>query len=323
MSFAKSDMVSSGRTGTARARLVIVAALVASLTIPIASDSTAAGACNQRQPQADLQLEQRATSPRDGVVSYLITVKNLGPCNAEGVVLTDTLPPGVSLETIRANPSSMLCAPLPPTSSPDIRCELTANTGVPGGVSLELIGNLPTGPDITNFASVSLSGITSDPDDRNNSSYGAFVGTQGGTVGTGPLVLEDESNEVVLPPGVSGNVGLSRGHIDDPCPPAFPSCSGRPITITSPGSTSTSGPIKLIFNKDASLLEDPASQLFILFLPDGSQKWVKVEKCKSGRSYPCLSSTERLTDPTLISPANPKGLFYRLTVLTLHTSRWR
>ena len=124
-------------------------------------------------------MQQHASSPRSGVVSYSLSVKNLGPCNADGVVLTDTLPAGVSLETIRATPSSMLCTTLPSGPGTDVRCELTANTGVPGNVSLELTGSLPTGPAITNFATVSLSGATSDPDDRNNSSYGAFVGTQG------------------------------------------------------------------------------------------------------------------------------------------------
>ena len=268
-------------------------------------------------------MQQHASSPSSGVVSYSLSVENLGPCNADGVVLTDTLPAGVSLETIRATPSSMLCTTLPSGPGTDVRCELTANTGVPGNVSLELTRRLPTGPAITNFATVSLSGATSDPDDRNNSSYGAFVGTQGGTVGTGPLVPEDESNRVVLPAGVAGAVGLSRGHLDDPCPPAFPNCSGRPITITSPTSTATSGPIKLIFDKDATLLENPSKQLFIIYLPDGSQNWIRVGKCKGGSAFPCLSSTERMIDPTLKSPANPRGYFYRLTVLTLHTSRWR
>jgi uncharacterized repeat protein (TIGR01451 family) len=270
---------------------------------------------------ADLELQQHATPLGDGRVSYLLTARNLGPCNADGVVLTDTLPPGVSLEAIRATPSSMLCSPLPPTSQSVIRCELTANVGVPGNISLELIGTLPTGPDITNLATVSLLGITSDPDDRNNSSYGAFVGADGGTLATGPLVPGDESNQVVLPPGLSGNVNLSRGHLDDPCPPAFPNCSGRPITITSPASTSA--PIELVFDKDATLIEDAGQQLFIIYLPDGSQEWLRVDKCQKAKSFPCLSSTVRMKDPTLVSSANPRGLFYRLTVLTLHTSRWR
>jgi hypothetical protein len=303
--------------------MLLVATLLASLTIPITSISTAAGACDPRRPLADLEMQQHASSPRSGVVSYLLSVKNLGPCNADGIVLTDTLPAGVSLETIRGNPSSMLCTTLPSGSGTDVRCELTASTGVPGNISLELTGSLPTGPAITNFATVSLSGATSDPDDRNNRAYGAFVGRQGGTVDTGPLVREDESNRVVLPTGVSGTVGLSRGHLDDPCPPGFPNCSGRPITITSPTSTPTSGPIKLIFDKDAALLEEPSRQLFILYLPDDGQNWTRIGKCKGGGGYPCLSSTARMVDPSLISSANPRGYFYRLTVLTLHTSRWR
>jgi uncharacterized repeat protein (TIGR01451 family) len=281
----------------------------------------AAGGCDPRAPEADLELHQEASSPGDGVVSYLLTVRNLGPCNADGIVLTDSLPAGVSLETISANPNSMRCAPLPPTTESEIRCGLTANVGVPGTVSLELIGTLAPGPAITNVARVSLSGVTTDPDDRNNTSYGAFVGAGGGILETGPLALGDESNQVLLPPGLSGAVSVSRGHLDDPCPPAFPNCSGRPISITSPAATSA--PITLIFDKDATLLDDPARQLFILFLPDGSQQWLRVEKCKKPNVYPCISSTSRMSDAALISPANPKGYFYRLTVLTLHTSRWR
>jgi len=301
--------------------LLAAVAIVAGLTIPAASESSAADGCDPRAPLADLELNQQATSPRDGVVSYLLTAKNLGPCNADGIILTATLPAGVSLETINAKPSSMLCAPIPPTSQSEIRCDLTANVGVPGNVSLELIGTSPTGPAITNFAQLQLSGVTTDPNDRNNSSYGAFTGTGGGTVGTGPLVPEDERNQVVIPPGVSGSVSLARGNLDDPCPSGFSNCTGRPITIASPISTST--PITLIFDKDATLINDPSSELFILYLPDDAQQWVRVAKCKKRRTYPCLSSATRMKDGALVTPANPKGYFYRLTVLTLHTSRWR
>jgi len=301
--------------------LMAALALVAGLTIPAASESSAAGGCNPQAPLADLDLSQQASSPRDGVVSYLLTAKNLGPCNADGITLSATLPTGVSLETINANPSSMLCAPLPPTSQPEIRCELTANVGVPGNVSLELIGTAPTGPAITSFARLQLSGVTTDPNDRNNSSYGAFTGTEGGTIGTGALVPEDERNQVVIPPGVSGSVSLARGNLDDPCPPGFSNCSGRPITITSP--VSTSAPITLVFDKDATLINDPSRDLFILYLADDAQQWVRVAKCKKPRTYPCLSSATRMKDGALVTPANPRGYFYRLTVLTLHTSRWR
>jgi uncharacterized repeat protein (TIGR01451 family) len=302
-------------------RLMVVVGLVAGLTIPAVSESIAAGGCDPHAPLADLDINQQATSPRDGAVSYLLTVKNLGPCHADGIVLTDTLPAGVSLVAIKANPSSMLCAPLPPTSQSEIRCELTANVGVPGNVSLELIGTSPTGPAITNFARVELLGVTIDPDDRNNSSYGAFVGTEGGTLGTGALAPQDESNRVVIPTGVSGGVSLSRGHLDDHCPPGFPNCTGRPISITSP--VATSAPITLVFDKDATLIDDPARELFIIYLPDGANQWLRVEKCKKPRTYPCLSSATRLSNGALVTPANPKGYFYRLIVLTLHTSRWR
>jgi uncharacterized repeat protein (TIGR01451 family) len=296
-------------------------ALVAGLTIPAASESSAAAGCDPHAPLADLELNQQATSPSDGVVSYLLTAKNLGPCNADGITLTATLPVGVSLETINASPGSMLCAPTPPTSQSEIRCELTANVGVPGNVSLELIGTSPTGPEITNFARLQLTGVTTDPNDRNNSSYGAFTGLGGGTLGTGPLVPQDERNQVVIPPGVSGSVSLARGNLDDPCPPGFSNCTGRPITITSP--ISTSRPITLVFDKDATLIDDPANELFILYLADDAQQWVRVAKCKKPRTYPCLLSATRMRDGALVTPANPKGYFYRLTVLTLHTSRWR
>jgi uncharacterized repeat protein (TIGR01451 family) len=301
--------------------LMAAVAVVAGLTIPAPSDSLAAGQCDPHAPLADLDLNQQATSPREGVVSYLLTANNLGPCNADGITLTATLPTGVSLETIKANPSSMQCAPSPPTSQSEIRCDLTANVGQPGKVSLELIGTSPTGPEVTNVARLQLSGVTTDPNDRNNTSYGAFIGTGGGTVGTGALLSQDERNQVVIPPGVSGSVSLARGNLDDPCPPGFPNCTGRPITITSP--ISTSAPITLVFDKDATLIDEPASELFILFLPDEAQQWVRVAKCKKPRTYPCLSSATRMRDGALVTPANPRGYFYRLTVLTLHTSRWR
>jgi len=302
-------------------RLMAVVALVAGLTIPATSDSIAANGCDPHAPLADLDLNQHATSQRDGVVSYLLTVKNLGPCNADGITFTDTLPAGVSLEAIKANPSSMLCAPVPPTSQSEIRCELTANVGLPGNVSLELIGTSPTGPEITNFARVQLFGDTTDPNERNNSSYGTFIGAGGGTLRTGPLVPQDERNQVVIPPGVSGSVSLARGNLDDPCPPGFSNCTGRPISITSP--ISTSAPMTLVFDKDATLIDEPSRELFIIYLPDGAQDWLRVEKCRKPRTYPCISSAKRMSDGALVTPANPKGYFYRLTVLTLHTSRWR
>lgn len=301
--------------------LMAAMALVAGLTIPAASDSIAAVGCNPHAPLADLDLDQHSTSPRDGVVSYLLTVKNLGPCNADGITFTDTLPAGVSLEAIKANPSSMLCAPVPPTSQSEISCELTANVGIPGNVSLELIGTSPTGPVITNFARVQLIGGTTDPNESNNASYGTHIGTGGGTLGTGALVPQDERNQVVIPPGVSGSVSLARGNLDDPCPPGFSNCTGRPISITSP--ISTSAPITLVFDKDATLIDEPSRELFIIYLPDDAQQWLRVAKCGKPRTYPCLSSAKRMSDGALVTPANPKGYFYRLTVLTLHTSRWR
>ena len=107
MSIANSDMVSGGRTGSGRrARLLLAAALLASLTIPISSVSTAAGACDPHQPKAIWKCNnKRARRERCRLVP--LSVKNLGPCNADGVVLTDNLPAGVSLDTFRANPSSI------------------------------------------------------------------------------------------------------------------------------------------------------------------------------------------------------------------------
>ena len=301
-------------------RLMAVVAVVVGLTIPASSDSIAAGGCNPHAPLADLALSQHATSPRDGVVSYLLTAQNLGPCNADGITFTNTLPPGVSLLAVKANPSSMRCTAVPPTSQ-SIRCELTANVGVPGNVSLELIGTSPTGPEITNLARVELFGDTADPNEGNNASYGTLIGTRGGTLGTGALVPQDERNQVVIPPGVSGSVSLARGNLDDPCLPGFSNCTGRPISITSPNSSKA--PIKLVFDKDATLIDEPSRELFIIYLPDGAQQWLRVEKCRRPRTFPCLSSAKRMRDRALKTPENPRGHFYRLKVLTLHTSRWR
>jgi uncharacterized repeat protein (TIGR01451 family) len=122
------------------------------------------------QPEADLQLV-KVDSP-DPVVagellSYTITVENLGPSTARDVEVVDTLPSGVSFVGAIVDDGVGTCQFVP---SDTVECSALADLD-PGGVVNIYIDvlvdpSVPDGTVLSNSASASLS--TTDPDPSNN-----------------------------------------------------------------------------------------------------------------------------------------------------------
>ena len=103
-------------------------------------------------------------------LTYLLTVTNSGPAQATGVVVTDTIPAGVSF--VSATPSQGSCGPPNP-----ITCNLgTINNGANATVTI-VVTPTAAGP-LSNTATVS--GSQSDPNTSNNTD------TEGTTVNPAP-----------------------------------------------------------------------------------------------------------------------------------------
>ncbi len=95
-------------------------------------------------------------------LTYIVTVRNNGPSNATGVVLTDTLPGGVSFVT--ANAGGGTCEHV----SGEVTCSLgTINVGSLVAVGITVTPESNAGGSITNR--VSVESLESDPISSNNS----------------------------------------------------------------------------------------------------------------------------------------------------------
>ncbi len=117
---------------------------------------------------ADLSVSQ-TTSPAPTVnvgqtLTYTVIVTDNGPSPDTGVVLTDTLPAGVTL--VSATPSQ---GPLP-TIVGNVITQTFGNIAISGTATLTIVVNVnpAAAPSITNLASVTA--VTPDPDLSNNTS---------------------------------------------------------------------------------------------------------------------------------------------------------
>ncbi len=120
-----------------------------------------------RPASADVAVMKSTDSqqvPLGGVVTYSLAVANDGPDRAQGVVLTDTLPPELSVESVSSNLGS--CA----HSGNDVSCELGDIDAGAGGV-VTIMARVTTSQigTVVNTASVSSSAPV-DPHTENNGS---------------------------------------------------------------------------------------------------------------------------------------------------------
>ncbi len=128
-------------------------------------------------PTADISVTQTDTDPvsSGNNVTYTITVSNLGPSPATGVLLTDTVPPGSTL--VSATPSQGSCA-----GTTVVNCTL-GTIGFGLNATVALVVHTTLAGTYVNTATATLNEL--DPNAANNSSTEGTTVTSGAT---GPLI---------------------------------------------------------------------------------------------------------------------------------------
>jgi uncharacterized repeat protein (TIGR01451 family) len=106
-----------------------------------------------------------------GNITYTLTVHNAGPSPAAGVMLTDSLPAGLSL--VSASSTNGTCS-----GTRTVTCDLgTVNAGAENDVSVMIVATAgrSAAPSITNTATVSSA--TADPSSANNQASAQTIST--------------------------------------------------------------------------------------------------------------------------------------------------
>ncbi len=255
---------------------------------------------------ADLSLTATAqTDAPDPVtagldVRYLVTVKNLGPDEATGVGLTDTLPAGTTF--IEAAASQGTCGP-PVTGT--IECDLgTLADGASATLSV-VVQSPSSAGSITNSASVKAN--EEDPVSGNDSSSESttvqartrdeahgWVPASGGqrviTTGGRPSPSDTTVTRVIVPEGVEGEVHLLEGSIDEGGCPAPYQCFGQQVDLSA--QRSFADPYQLAFTFDDSVVPNvPATRLATLHFGE------QVLRCTTPGELgpdPCLTGGRRI-----------------------------
>jgi uncharacterized repeat protein (TIGR01451 family) len=154
-------------------------------------------------PRADLSVA-KTDSPDPvlpgGPLNYVVTVTNLGPSNATGVTLIDTLPSGVAFVSSTPGPPTCVLA------GPTLTCNLGALAGAATStVSIDTTVGASAAGILVNSASVSAS--ETDPSSSNNSASAATaVGRRTAELGHG----SDEVYDLAAQPGPVADVDEFR-----------------------------------------------------------------------------------------------------------------
>ncbi|MEM7093500.1 MAG: hypothetical protein AAF567_10900 [Actinomycetota bacterium] len=125
-------------------------------TDPDPSDNTGTDS-NPLETEADLSVTKSPNSPRataGETISWTVTVANAGPSDAENIVVTDTLPTGLSITSEPAGCSAGVCT----------------IAGLAAGNQTELVFETLVGAEVTGSLtnSVAVAAATPDPDPSNN-----------------------------------------------------------------------------------------------------------------------------------------------------------
>ncbi len=103
------------------------------------------------QKLADLRLKQESSAdrvPLGGILRYLLQISNEGPSNAEGIVVTDTLPSGVSF------PASTPSTPFPLDGPSLVWSRSSLKVGETWTIEITTVVNAQPGAILTNTACV-------------------------------------------------------------------------------------------------------------------------------------------------------------------------
>src|SRR5262249_45382861 len=131
---------------------------------PDTSNNTASSTV-QVAPAADLAIQVEASdnpAATDRPFEYVVTVRNLGPIDATGVVVTNTLPPGVRFDSASTDQAA-----IPSRSGSDVTVTVdTLRAGTSASLTIVVTATAPPGSTLEDSASVS--GQQADPDSSNN-----------------------------------------------------------------------------------------------------------------------------------------------------------
>lgn len=152
------------------------------------------------QPVADLAIHKTASPPvlvAGSNITYVIYLSSLGPNTAQGVVLTDILPPGLS--NVVVTPSRGSCT----VSNRTVTCSLGSVFNTSGNdisASVRITAVAMNGGALTNTASASTTSF--DPDLTNN--HSTAIVTVIDTNAPPTVVITDPADNAVFttPPGV-------------------------------------------------------------------------------------------------------------------------
>jgi hypothetical protein len=208
--------------------MVAATVLVASGLAISANPALARADCDQMNRIADIELTQTLTfngyaANGDWLISKHALSENFGPCNIHEVTFTDTLPPTATLiPPVTTNPAGWTCS----TTTTSVTCVSTASVGVPGLTDFYINYSMPpvtnAAANVTDVASVAVSGDVTDPNPANNSAFAGVVGASGGTVSTGDPTGSNCQNpacqfEQIKMPGVASPRAVSIQELNSPC----------------------------------------------------------------------------------------------------------
>ena len=294
-------------------RHLVTGVLTTAISISVfgASPALAKADCSQRDPQADVSLTQSLSF--DGV-SYTdtATLINLGPCNVPDVSLHLTLPAGSTVGLVTSNPSAWAC-------DTSVTCTPTSTMGVPGTAVISVsFTTAVTNPTVLGVITVgdatacapNTPASTCDPYLDNNTSWAAFVpaGT-GGSLTTCPVQFCDQYTDISV--GAGGTAGgVQVQQLKQLCPPGFPNCFGKLVSITSP---ITGAVWTKTFTINAALVTVSYGKVFLINSTGGA--WTAVSACGSTPTYPCVLSKTKFKSPD-------GQTFYQFVVLTNSDDSW-
>ncbi len=209
--------------------VVAATVLVASGLAINASPALANADCDQMNRLADIEITQTLTfagyaSNGDWLISKHAISENRGPCNLHEVTFTDQLPPSATLiPPVSTNPAGWTCS----YAGTTVTCVSTASVGVPGFTHFYINYSMPPVLDpntnVTDAASVAVSGDVTDPNLANNAQFAGVIGAFGGTVTTGdPTGSQNCPNpacqfEQIKMPGVASPRAVSIQELNSPC----------------------------------------------------------------------------------------------------------